>query len=229
MEKILCLIPAKGSSSRLKKKNLLEVGGKSLLQRAVERASSSNLFEAVVVSTEDCEVAEKARALGASITGLRPENLSKDPATITDVLIYELRQLLDSGRAYETVCVTLPTSPFVKVSSIHAAYEQFCKFSGETVISVSEATKPPFNAFVQFDEEIVPAFPESQYKFTKSTECPKTFFSNGGILFTSAVALLEKGTYRSEKMHPIIMEEIESMDIDTDFDLFVARALAGDV
>lgn len=221
LSRSLCLIPAKGCSIRLPRKNLLPLNGEPLLSRAIEKAKSCEIFDEICVSTEDEEIAELARKCGASVPFIRPERLSRDPSTITDVMLHALEFYESKSDVFDTIFVMLPTSPFVDVTDIDTAMCQFKKLSKGVVMSVSTTEFPPFNAYLISSEGgrfLTPCFPDSPYKYVKSTECPKTYRSNGALLIIDVKQLLEKRSYREMSMSPYVMPLERSLDIDTKFD-----------
>lgn len=219
MMKSLCLIPAKGNSIRLPRKNVLPLDGKPMINRVIEKAISSSLFDEVAVSTEDKEIADLSRKAGASVPFIRPEELSKDPATLVDVILHALEHYQKEGVAFDKVCVLLPTTPFLSIQDIQFANELFDNNPGYTVFSVSPSESPPFNSWIIQEnngvKELAPCFPDSKYKFTKSTECPTTYRSNGAVLITGVLNFLENKTYREDPMMPYVMPADRSIDIDT--------------
>ena len=149
-----------------------------------------------------------------------------DPATIIDVLLHCVETLIEFGRRFDIVAVVLPTSPLVEVSDISGAVKLFLKSGDCSVLSVCEAEFPPYNAWTKSGNgNLIPAFPDSKFAFTKSTECPQTFRSNGAIMVCSVKNLLQERTYRNVPIVPYIMPTNRSVDIDTAFDFEYAKFL----
>lgn len=220
MTDILCLIPAKGCSTRLPRKNMLPLGGEPLISRTIKKALESKLFKQVCVSTEDHEIAEVAEKKGAAVPFIRPEALSHDPATIVDVVLHAIEYYQGKGEYFDQVCVLLPTAPFVTVSDINDALEMFKEEGGRALLSVTATEFPPYNAWLLDSEEnkLTPCFPDSLYRTTKSTECPKTYRSNGAVLIVDAKAIQKNKGYQSEEIIPFVMPPIRSLDIDTELE-----------
>lgn len=187
----LCLIPAKGCSTRLPRKNMLPLGGEPLISRTIKKALESELFKQVCVSTEDLEIAEVAKRQGADVPFIRPEILSHDPATIVDVVLHALEYYQQQGDHFDQVCVLLPTTPFTTISDINNAMEVFSGQDENALLSVTTTEFPPYNAWLIDGDEnkLISCFPDSSYRTTKSTECPKTYRSNGAILIADAQAI----------------------------------------
>ena len=230
MTRSLCLIPAKGLSERLPRKNMLFLNGKPLVVNVIEKAIKSLQFDEISVSTEDDEIAEVAKNTGASVPFLRPEFLSKDPSTLIDVMLHTLEFYQKNGIAFDSICILLPTSPFVLIQDIIEAKKIYDKNPKNTVMSVSPTEFPPFNSWIINEnngiDQLQPCFPDSKFKFTKSTECPKTFRSNGAVLITEVENLLKCRTYRENPILPYIMPSERSLDIDTNFDYQLAKFIS---
>lgn len=226
---MICIIPAKGASSRLPRKNLLPLGGHPLVGHSIRKAAATSLFGVICVSTEDEELAETARSYGADVPFMRPEYLSRDPATIVDVVLHAVEFYAQKGRGFDQVCVLLPTTPFVTVQDIRDGYSIYMRCGEEGLLSVTRAEFPPFNAWLIDDKtgdpRLKPCFPDSPYKSMKSTECPKAYRSNGAFLFTNLTTLRAHRNYYRSAPVPFVMPQSRSIDIDTDFEYRVACAL----
>jgi CMP-N-acetylneuraminic acid synthetase len=216
----LCLIPAKGCSTRLPRKNMLPLGGEPLISRTIKKALESGLFKQVCVSTEDQEIAEVAKRQGADVPFIRPEILSHDPATIVDVVLHALEYYQQQGDHFDQVCVLLPTAPFTTISDINNAMGAFSGQDENALLSVTTTEFPPYNAWLidEEDNKLVPCFPDSSYRTTKSTECPKTYRSNGAILIADVQAIQKNKGYQLGGIIPFVMPPIRSLDIDTELE-----------
>lgn len=230
MRDTLCLIPAKGCSTRLPKKNLLPLGGEPLIARIIYKAKTANVFAHICVSTESDEIATVAKASGGDVPFLRPENLSHDPSTIVDVALHALAFYESEKKVrFKQVCVLLPTTPFVEVDDIKMALELYMTSDEKTLLSVSRTEFPPFNAWVVESREnenvLAPCFPDSPFRHTKSTECPVTYRSNGAVLIVDVENLKRNKSYHSSAIIPYEMPASKSLDIDTEADYQYAKFL----
>ena len=229
MNNTLCLIPAKGCSTRLPGKNLLPLGGKPLIARTIQKALNSNCFKTVCVSTEDEEVADVARNHGAEVPFLRPENLSHDPATIVDVMLHAIEYYKSNGEVYEKLCVLLPTTPFVTIDDILTAMDLLENCDESVLLSVTNTEFPPYNSWLVEEESghsiLAPCFPDSPYAYTKSTECPQTYRSNGAVIIVSVDEFYKNMGYKGMNKVPYVMPMNRSLDIDTKEDYLYAEFL----
>lgn len=230
MSEFLCLIPAKGCSTRLPRKNLLKLGNKSLLEHTIGKALGLNLFSNICVSTEDPEIQEIAKKTGAEAPFLRPEKLSRDPSTIVDVVIHAVEYYSQKQhKKFGHVCVLLPTSPFVNIEDIESAAVTYKESKTNALLSVCLTEFPPFNSWVLEEsldtkgQVLKPCFPDSPYRHTKSTECPETYRSNGAILIVNVESLLRNRGYQGNDVTPFIMPQSRSLDIDTQYEYELAQ------
>jgi CMP-N-acetylneuraminic acid synthetase len=222
---VLTIIPAKGGSTRLKRKNIAEIDGKPLIAYPIENAKRSGLCERVIVSTEDREIAEIARKYGAEVPFIRPIELARDPATVSDVCLHALEKMDSDGNIFKTLIILLPTAPLCTHVDIIKAFNYFCVKRGHFLFSVTEFESPPYNA-LRFDEDgetLVSCFPESEFRHTKSTECPKALRSNGAIVIVDIDAFKINGSFWGVPLLAYEMPPERSIDIDTTFDLELAR------
>lgn len=226
----LCLIPAKGCSTRLPKKNLLPLGGEPLITRVINKAKEAAVFAHICVSTESNEIATVAKAAGVEVPFIRPETLSRDPSTIVDVVLHAVEHYeANEHLTFKQVCVLLPTSPFVSVNDIKSALTLFKASDEKALLSVSRTEFPPYNAWVidaKNNKKILePCFPDSPFRQTKSTECPPTFRSNGAVLIVDVDSLKQNKGYQSGAIISYEMPASQSLDIDTDADYQYAKFL----
>ncbi len=224
--KTLCLIPAKGGSTRLARKNVLPLGGKPLLGWAIEAAVQSGLMDRIVVSTEDQQIAEIARELGADVPFLRPPHLARDPAGVVDVALHTLGELRSQEAEFQTLVILLPTCPFRTAEDIRNACALFRDTSASFLMSVSRYEHTPFAALSLDDEQrLRPYFPE--YIGKKSQEMPAAFRANGAIHVLEVTAFERERSYYAQPLIGYEMPWQRSIDIDTEHDLRFAESLLG--
>ena len=150
---------------------------------------------------------------GASVPFLRRPELSRDPATILDVVLDVLDHLgPDCDIIRFSLYHVLPTSPLMTVEDIRAAHSLYLKEMSAAVMSICETDAPPFNAWLKSPTgDLEPCFPDSAYQRTKSTECPTTYRSNGAIVICGVKALLKDRDYRNIRLVPYEMPKERSI------------------
>ena len=223
-QKIICLIPVKHNSKRLKSKNFLKIQNKSLLERSIDTARKSKLFSKIFISTDSTYAKKIIIKKKLSVPFLRPKKLSKDPATITDVMHHTLDYFKSKNQNFDIMFVLSVTNPFYSSSDLKLAYQIFKK-RNIGLLSVSESKGNPFNSWLIKKNCLKPTFPNSKYKFTKSTESPKTYLSNGAIRIVNIKKFLKNKSFHTMKLTPFVMKEKSSIDIDTKFDYEITKLL----
>lgn len=222
-KRILGVIPAKGGSTRLPKKNILPLGGKPLLQWAAESAHAAGLIDRLIVSTEDPEVAAVAKELGLDVPFLRPVTLAKDPAGVVQVTLHAIEMLRAQGEEYDEVIILLPTSPFRSAQDIVAAYRLFQDKSADFLMSVSEFSHTPYAAMTLTDDILAPVFPELLGR--KSQEMPAAYRPNGALHILNIPAFEREKSYFAQPLVGYVMPLERSVDIDTKLDLMLAESM----
>lgn len=230
-ERVLGLIPAKGGSTRLTKKNIRPLAGRSLLAWTAEAARASGVIDRLVVSTEDAEVAETARRLGIDVPFMRPQELARDPAGVVQVALHALEALEAAGEHYDTLITMLPTCPLRSADDIRDAYRLFHERGRPFVLSVSEFEHTPFAALGPTDDgRLEPYIPK--FFGRKSQEMPKAYRPNGAVHVLDVAAFCRAKSDLAQPLVGYVMPRDRSFDIDTEDDLRAAEIhltlLAGD-
>lgn len=220
---VLGLIPAKGGSTRLAKKNTRLLGDKPLLAWAAEAARESGAIDRLVLSTEDKDVAEIARAWHVDVPFMRPAALAKDPAGVVDTALHALEALEAEGHHYKTLIILLPTCPLRNAEDIQGAYDLFVRMNRPFVMSVSEFNHTPLAALQQSEDgRLNPYMPE--YFGRKSQDLPPAYRPNGAIHVLDVEAFKRERSYLAEPLVGYVMPRERSIDIDTLEDLRIAEA-----
>ena len=137
----IAIIPARGGSKRIPKKNIKDFFGKPLIAYSIEVALASKLFEKVVVTTDDEEIANIAKKYGAEVPFLRPENLSDDFSGTTDVVNHAVEYLESQGENYQYICTIYATAPLLQKEYLVKGYEEL---KNSSAINAFSATTMPF-------------------------------------------------------------------------------------
>ena len=221
---VLGLIPAKGGSKRLARKNVLPLGGKPLLQWAVDTARESRILDCLIVSTEDEEIAGLARGMGAEVPFLRPEFLARDPYGVVDVALHALDVLEKAGQAFATLVILLPTCPLRTPDDVAAAYRKYLDDKALFLMSVSACDHTPFSALNFLpDGRLSPFFPE--YMGRRPGTLPAAYRCNGAIHVLDVEAFRREKSYYAQPLTGYLMPPERSVDIDTAQDLALAELI----
>lgn len=226
--RILGLIPAKGGSRRVARKNVRKLGGKPLLQWTIDAALTSARLDRVVVSTEDEQAAQIARDCGAEVPFRRPDYLARDPYGVVDVCLHALEELERGGDRFENLVVLLPTSPFRTARHIEAALEQFARHQAAFLMSVSALDQSFLAAHVLRDGFMEPLHPEWIGRLgarARTEEMPRLVKANGAVTVLDVAQFRKARTYYGYPLAAYPMAWLEGLDIDTEEDFLFAEAL----
>jgi N-acylneuraminate cytidylyltransferase len=164
----VAIIPARGGSKRIPRKNIRPFAGKPIIVWPIKVALSSGLFDQVVVSTDDPEIAEVARAAGALVPFTRPENLSDDYADTKSVIRHAISELKLENEPEVQVCCIYPTSVFANAQILNEGLEKLTSSNCRFVLSITSIDPNVYRSFTKAaDDRITMLFPENYAKRTQ--------------------------------------------------------------
>ncbi len=220
--RILGLIPARGGSKGIHRKNLAKVAGKPLLAWTVEAARGSRSLDRLVVSTEDEEIAHVARECGAEVPFMRPTELARDDTPGIEPVLHALQSLERAGYRPGWVMLLQPTSPLRTAEDIRCAIEVSTRPGVDSVISVCEAVPPPaWLKKIRADGSLEDYFSGIEVPPVRQGLAP-AYALNGAIYLTRRDILLERRSFYGDRPMAYLMPRERSVDIDTDWDLKLA-------
>jgi N-acylneuraminate cytidylyltransferase len=220
----IAVIPARGGSKRIPRKNVREFGGKPMIAWSIEAAQASKLFTHTIVSTDDSEIAAVARAWGAEVPFVRPAELSDDHTGTTEVVAHGTRWALDQGWPISAVCCIYATAPFVSEADLVRGYEALESGDWCYAFSATEFPAPIFRAFRQLpDGGVKMFFPE--HFTTRSQDLPAALHDAAQFYWGRTAAWLQGAQIFSESSTPVLIPRTRSQDIDTPADWAFAEAL----
>lgn len=222
---IVAIIPARGGSKGLKRKNVLPLNGKPLIAYSIEAALKLDNVSRVIVSTDDEEIAEIAKQWGAEVPFIRPEYLASDTATTIDVLKHTI-EFLKENEGFETDHVLLlqPTSPLRSEQHAREALDLYLQ-SDCPVVSVSLADTHPFLMRVKKENYLIPFMELPDQKATRRQDLPEVYELNGAIYLTDHHHLMIENSIYTDKVIPYVMDKRSSVDIDDEIDFKLAEVL----
>jgi CMP-N,N'-diacetyllegionaminic acid synthase len=228
MSESVCIIPARGGSRRIPRKNVLPLNGIPLLAYSIRAALGADVFTEVIVSSEDEEILKIAEEEGARIDH-RPAHLATDTATKVQV-IKEFLERPGHGEKYEYITALLPTCPFRTHKHVREAFE-LLKSEGtpEFLIGVTEYDFPIQLALTPVDDKRMHITFADGYKVTRSQDISKRYHPNGAMYMAKVKAFLEKGTFFNEEMLTYKMSAIRSFDIDYPYQFAIAEILSKNI
>lgn len=222
-DKILCIIPARGGSKRFPRKNVAFLAGKPLIAYTIEAAGNSGIFEKIVVSTEDEEIAEISKKHGTEILD-RSAELASDTARVPEVCLDVINQYEEKGEKFDIVCILLPTSPLRKPEHLVEALKKFKDSGADYLMSTTDYRYSPFRALKENEKGFLEPFFDKKY-FTRDQLNPKVVVHNGCIILFKTEKFKEDKDYYGEKIAGYYMPFEYSIDINELVDLKIAEAL----
>ncbi len=228
-KKVLAIIPARGGSKSIPKKNIKPLGDMPLIAYTIKEALKSKYIDRIVVSTDDKEIADIAKNYGAHIPFLRPKELAQDASSSLSVILHTIEYLEREENYSPDIIVFLqPTSPFRKVKHIDEGIE---KIEGcDAVVGVSEVKEHPY-FMMQKKGKFLEPFLDIKDRPLRRQDVPKIYILNASIYIakreyynnandSDPVAPVFNG-----KVRAVMMDEISSFDINTKLDFLVAEAI----
>jgi len=210
----LAIIPARGGSKRIPRKNIKPFLGKPIIAYSIEAAIQSNLFDEVMVSTDDIEIAEIAKKYGATVPFLRSSDNANDFAVLADVIEEVLEQYKkNKNLKFDTICCIMATNPFVNPYVIKDSCEKLIKSKGESLIAVTKCNPPIQRTFEIKDGILSFVYPEHFY--TRTQDLSAHYFDAGSFFWVKvdAFKIHKKGI--TNKTIPYILQDEFVQDIDT--------------
>ncbi len=224
--KYLALIPARGGSKGVPKKNTRILAGKPLIAYTMEAALQSRHRLRVIVSTDDEGIARIARAMGAEVPFLRPPVLAQDETPAFPVVQHAL-QWLEQHEGYQPELVVLlqPTSPLRQAKYIDQGIKLLLQTNADSVVSVCEVEHSPYWMRVLDDEGRIKPFVETDREFLRRQDLPPVYRLNGAIYVTRRKIIIEEGRLLGEDVRPLVMNREDSIDLDVEVDFLLAELL----
>ena len=217
------IIPARGGSKGIPKKNIKPLRGKPLISYSIEHAKKSKYINKVVVSTEDEEIAEISTEYSAEIIE-RPKELAKDESPTIDAIFHALAVLKTENYNPDIIILLQPTSPLRNAEDIDNAMELFLNSGCESVVSVCEVEHSPYWSLKIEDNHLKPIFGE-KYLEMRRQDLPKVYMPNGAIFISTPENLRKYKSFHCPKTIPYVMPLERSVDIDKEIDFMLAELL----
>jgi pseudaminic acid cytidylyltransferase len=210
----LAVIPARGGSKRIPRKNILPFGGRPMIAWSITAALESGCFDQVVVSTDDAEIADVARAEGASVPFLRPGALSDDHTGTIPVVAHAVQWFVDAGQAPGQVCCLYATAPFVQPADLQRGLALLESSGAAYAFSVTSYAFPIQRAIRITPQGRVAMFDPAQFN-TRSQDLEEAFHDAGQFYWGRAEAWLQGQRIFSPEAVPVQLPRHRVQDIDT--------------
>ena len=223
--KVVCIIPARGGSKGVPKKNIKKINGKPLLGYVIEATKKSKIFEHIIVSTEDDEIAKIAKKYGADVPFKRPKSLASDYAPMDKVLLHAVNTLYKLNYEFDVFVWRDATTPFIKSEDVKKAIQLLKKKKAAIVTGVyRQYLNPYFNIVETKSDGFLKLCKPLKIKARSRQEAPPVFQLNGLYVYDSKKFLRIRKTDLSKTLPYEIPVETGLM-IDTEFEFEIAKLL----
>lgn len=210
----IAVIPARGGSKRIPRKNIRPFAGQPIIAHSIAAARGAGLFDRIIVSTDDDEIAAVARAHGAEVPFLRPPELSNDTIGTTPVTQHAIRWFLDNGCAVSLACCIYPTAPFIAVGDLCAAHDLLLSDGAQYCFPVTSFPFPIQRAVRITDDGRLAMF-EPAHLLTRSQDLEPAYHDCGQFYWGRAEAFLRNEVLFGPGAVPLVIPRWRVQDIDT--------------
>lgn len=217
----IAIIPARGGSKRIPRKNIKEFLGKPIIAYSIEAALKSNLFNEVMVSTDDDEIAEIAMKYGAKVPFMRSEKNANDYATTYDVLEEVILYYKKQGNEFDNGCCIYPCAPFITEKKLNEAYYILNEEGKDCVFPVIQFSFPIQRA-LKIDDGRLKMFNEN-FITTRTQDLEKSYHDSGQFYWFKIKEILKNKRLLTKNIGGIIISEVEGQDIDNVIDWNIAE------
>jgi pseudaminic acid cytidylyltransferase len=220
----LCIIPARGGSKRILRKNIKSFCGKPIIAYSIEAALKSNLFDEVMVSTDDEEIATIALQYGAKVPFMRSEINADDFTGTGDVAFEVLVKYSEIGKEYTNACCVYATAPFLDETRLIEGYKLLTDREFDVVFPLAKYSSPIWRSyFISENKSVKINYPEHEAK--RSQDLPDAYYDAGQFYWfkTATLQLLENKNIFGIKKGAIVLDDMEVQDIDNVEDWVIAE------
>lgn len=221
----IAIIPARGGSKRIPRKNIKPFNGKPMMAWAIDTARASGLFERIIISTDDSEIAEIARQCGGEVPFLRPSSLADDHAGTGAVIAHATQWALDQGFDLSAVCCIYATAPFIDIDDLKRGCEVLETGAWDYTFTVTDFSAPIFRAFRQTPQGGIEMFFPETYT-SRSQDLPTALHDAGQFYWGRPATWLQQKQVFQPNSSPILIPRWRVQDIDTPDDWIRAEMLA---
>ncbi|MCJ7603673.1 MAG: acylneuraminate cytidylyltransferase family protein [Desulfobulbaceae bacterium] len=222
-KKVLAIIPARGGSKGIPRKNLQQVNGKPLIAWTIEEAKKSRFIDRLILSSENKEIIETAIKWGCEVPFIRPDELATDEASTVDVILHTMNIL---AVEYDYIVLLQPTSPLRRALDIDRCIDLCLSQKAPACVSVTEADKSPYWMFQLGENKTLQPILDSTGLKSRRQDLPKIFVLNGAVYVAEWSWFLENKTFLTKDTLACIMDKERSLDIDTEIDFRIFKSLA---
>ena len=220
-KKRLAIITARGGSKRIPYKNIREFCGRPIIVYSIEAALNSDVFDEVMVSTDDEKIAEIAKEAGAKVPFLRSAETSNDFATTADVILEVLAEYEKQGQNFDSACCIYPTAPFITSDKLKNAVELLESKAYDSVMPVAEFSFPPLRGLVMDGDKV--SYKWEEFSLARSQDLDKIYHDVGQFYVIDIEKFKEAKRLVTQNTGAIVIDELEMQDIDNEVDWKLAE------
>ena len=210
----IAIIPARGGSKRIPRKNIREFAGKPMIAWSIEAAKRSGLFEHIIVSTDDEEIAAIAKQWGADVPFMRPNELVDDYTATRPVINHAIKFISEQIKEPECICCVYPTAPFITENDLTVSYNKLIETHADFVFSAATFAYPIQRAFFQDASGGLKRF-YPEHRLTRSQDLQEAYHDAGQFYWGCTEAFLGDKDTVSEKSRAYLLPRYRVHDIDT--------------
>ncbi|MFY0603982.1 MAG: pseudaminic acid cytidylyltransferase [Flavobacteriaceae bacterium] len=217
----LAIIPARGGSKRIPKKNIKPFLGKPIIAYSIEAALQSNLFDEVMVSTDNTEIAEIAKKYGAKVPFLRSHKNANDFATLADVIQEVLLEYKKKKQFFDQVCCILSTAALITKEKLGEAHQKMIDNDFDSVFPIVEFSFPIQRSLKIIENRVEITIKE--HINTRSQDLESRYHDAGQFYWINTISFLDQKKILMSKTGGLIISELQAQDIDSDTDWKLAE------
>jgi pseudaminic acid cytidylyltransferase len=218
----ICIIPARGGSKRIPRKNIKDFLGKPIIAYSIQAALQCNLFDEVMVSTDDEEIVEIAKQYGAKVPFVRSKKNSDDYAGTVDVILEVLLEYEKQQISFENICCLYPTAPFVTAELMEEGYHMLTQKNYNSVFPVCAFSFPILRALqLSTEQQVSMIWPENMAK--RSQDLPPAYHDAGQFYWCRTTSLISENKLYTNNSGAVILSELNVQDIDNESDWKLAE------
>lgn len=220
----IAVIPARGGSKRIPRKNIRPFCGKPIIAWSIEAAWEAGLFDHIIVSTDDDEIAEVARSYGAEVPFMRPSELADDFSGTAAVAKHAVQWVSDNLSTPTAVCTIYPTAPFITATDIVAGYE-LLEESGADIVFTATSFPFPIQRAIRIKENGRVEMFQAEHLMTRSQDLEPAFHDAGQFYWAKTGAVIDDTPAFSEAAVALVLPRYRVQDIDTEEDWLQAELM----
>lgn len=227
-KKILAIIPARGDSKGVPRKNIKPLKGKPLIAYSINTALKSKLIDRVIVSTEDKRIAQISKKYGAEIPFLRPKELATDKSPTIDTILHSIGWFENQKKYFDVIILLEPTSPLRQTEDIDKCIKMLINIKGaKAIVSIAklESCHPEFNIVLNKKGFIKKLNNSTNFRTLRRQDLREVYFFDGTIYASYINTIKEKKTFYHNLTLGYIVPRYKSLEIDEPLDLILAKAL----